>query len=96
MTFSQWIDCLIVPLCAGVCALLLSRRCLHFFQLESYQFRGYFRALSRQKEKAFLRFFILGGVIAVLHLLSGRSRLAPRRPRPHADPGRCLQVQGGL
>ena len=71
MTFSQWIDCVIVPLCAGVCALLLSRRCLHFFQLESYQFRGYFRALSRQKEKAFLRFFILGGVIAVLHLLSG-------------------------
>ena len=70
MTFARWIDCLIVPLCVGVCALLSSRRCLHFFQLESYQFRGYFRALSRQKEKAFLRFVILAGAAAVLRLLT--------------------------
>lgn len=39
--------------------LLLSRKCLHYFQLESYQFQGYFHTLIRQWKYA-----LLPGVIA--------------------------------
>ena len=34
--------------------LLLSRKCLHYFQLESYQFQGYFRTIVRQWKYALL------------------------------------------
>lgn len=36
---------------SAACA-LSARRSIHYFQLESYQFQGYFRTLSRQWDKA--------------------------------------------
>ena len=40
---------IILPILAGSASLLLSaRRLVHFFQLESYQFQGYFKTLRRQ------------------------------------------------
>ena len=39
---------------ACLCAPLCARLCLHYFQLESYQFAGYFKTLRRLWKKAFL------------------------------------------
>ena len=54
-------------LAVAIGSLLLSRRLLHYFQLESYQFHGFFKTLNRQAghalfpglvlESAFLLFF---------------------------------------
>ena len=39
-----------LPILAGSVSLLLAaRRLVHFFQLESYQFQGYFKTLRRQR-----------------------------------------------
>ncbi len=53
MGLYQWSLWLTVPGVAGA-MVLASRRVLHYFQLESYQFQGYFRTLGRQWKKAFL------------------------------------------
>ena len=45
-----------VILCAGIAAgsLLAGRMLFHYFQLESYQFPGYFRTVRRKLLKALL------------------------------------------
>ncbi|MBQ4093573.1 MAG: hypothetical protein IJC61_00870, partial [Oscillospiraceae bacterium] len=37
-----------------VCCVFASRGILHYFQLESYQFPGYFRTLKRNRRHSFL------------------------------------------
>ncbi|MBQ6805191.1 MAG: UDP-N-acetylmuramoyl-tripeptide--D-alanyl-D-alanine ligase [Clostridia bacterium] len=49
--------------------ILASRLLLHYFQLESYQFQGYFRTLMRQWKKALLPGAALSAAAAVLHIL---------------------------
>ena len=39
----------VIAVCFGTW--LLSRRLMHYFQLESYQFRGFFKTLDRQADK---------------------------------------------
>ena len=40
---------MVLPILADTMSLLLAaRRLIHYFQLESYQFRGYFKTLHRQ------------------------------------------------
>ncbi len=52
-------------------ALFMSFRLIHYFQLESYQFRGYFKTLLRQKNKVVFPFLMIGaGVFTVSFLLS--------------------------
>ena len=46
----QWI----FILCPVLCSLLASRTLLHYFQLESYQFPGYFRTLKRNWKHSLL------------------------------------------
>ena len=43
----------VMALGAALAMVLTSRLLLHYFQLESYQFQGYFRTLLRQWKKAF-------------------------------------------
>ena len=45
---------ILLALQAPVAMLFMSRQLMHYFQLESYQFQGYFRTLWRQKKKAVL------------------------------------------
>lgn len=52
---------------AAACA--ASRRLLHYFQLESYQFRGYKNTVLRQSKRAVLPYIILG-VIALAASIS--------------------------
>ena len=50
----------VIAVCYG--SLLLARRLLHYFQLESYQFRGFFKTLLRQLDRALLPGLVFGGV----------------------------------
>ena len=52
-------------ICAGIAAasLLASRSLMHYFQLESYQFAGYFRTLKRNCKRA-----VLPGIIMAVYL----------------------------
>ena len=52
-------------ICAGIAAasLLASRSLMHYFQLESYQFAGYFRTLKRNWKRA-----VLPGIIMAVYL----------------------------
>ena len=50
MTISQWLLAL-VPVCASLFA---AKGIVHYFQLESYQFPGYFRTLARNKTHAWI------------------------------------------
>ena len=50
---NQWARWLL-PLIPALCAVLASRGLLHYFQLESYQFPGYFRTVSRNRVHAWL------------------------------------------
>ena len=56
MTFgtADWICVLLSLPCMTVGCLLAARTLIHWFQLESYQFPGYFRTLKRQGQKALL------------------------------------------
>ncbi len=56
-----------VLLCAGLSAgcLLAARLLLHYFQLESYQFPGYFRTLRRNLVKALLPGLCMTGLLFV-------------------------------
>ncbi len=53
---------------AAVCfgTWLLSRRLMHYFQLESYQFRGFFKTLDRQLDKSVLPGLVFGAVTFLL------------------------------
>ncbi len=57
----------------------LSKGLLHYFQLESYQFRGYFRTLKRQRERIYQPLGLYAAAAAVLffvsRLMSGASPL---------------------
>lgn len=48
----------------SLCALILSRRLFHIFQLESYQFHGYRKSVLRLFKRAWLPFIIFGIVAA--------------------------------
>lgn len=50
MTIARWL-LLLTPVC---CSLFAAKGLLHYFQLESYQFPGYFRTLQRNKAHAWL------------------------------------------
>ena len=49
---------------AAVCA---SRRLMHYFQLESYQFQGYFKTVLRQWKKAILPYALATALLAALN-----------------------------
>ena len=52
----------------AVAMVLASRVLLHYFQLESYQFHGYFKTVGRQWRRAFLPGFALTAAYAVCFL----------------------------
>ncbi len=55
----------LIALGVGVSSLLASRSLMHYFQLESYQFTGYFRTLKRN----FLRAILPGGIMTAYLML---------------------------
>ena len=68
----RWLT-LLSPVC---CCLFAARGILHYFQLESYQFPGYFRSLKRNRVHSLLPG--LCATAAVLVLLYGFDVLALR------------------
>ena len=58
-------------LAAAAAALLCARKLLHYFQLESYQFYGYFKTITRQWKSAILPPAVLG---ILFFLLSGAGK----------------------
>lgn len=65
------------PLCAGIlmlgmvaCTVFCARLCLHYFQLESYQFQGYFRTLARQGKRVMPPLMLVTMVCAALYLVA--------------------------
>ncbi len=61
---------ILLALEAPVAMLVISRQLMHYFQLESYQFQGYFRTLWRQKKKVILPLLLLTGMHIAASLLS--------------------------
>ncbi len=61
---------ILLALQAPVAMLLVSRQLMHYFQLESYQFQGYFRTLWRQKKKVLLPLLLLTAVHIAACLIS--------------------------
>ena len=59
----------VMALGAALAMVLTSRLLLHYFQLESYQFQGYFRTLLRQWKKAFYPGAVLFSVFCALHAI---------------------------
>ena len=59
----------IVSLGVAVSALLASRSLMHYFQLESYQFAGYFRTLKRNWKRAVLPGLIMTAYLTLLLLI---------------------------
>ena len=61
-----------ILLCMSVVAgcLLAGKILLHYFQLESYQFPGYFRTLRRNLTKALLPGFCMALLLTAVFLLS--------------------------
>ena len=59
-------------LCMSVVSgcLLAGKILLHYFQLESYQFPGYFRTLRRNLSKALLPGSCMSALLTILFLLS--------------------------
>ena len=66
-TLVVWIQAVLMA--AG--ALVSSRRLLHFFQLESYQFRGYKNTVLRQYQKCLVPYLVLGVFVLIASLLPG-------------------------
>ena len=64
------IEKVLLALQAPVAMLFASRLLMHYFQLESYQFQGYFRTLWRQKKKVILPLLLLTAVHTVAYLAS--------------------------
>ena len=62
------IQCVVIVLSYTFAAVCASRRLMHYFQLESYQFRGYFKTLLRQWKKAFLPYTLLFALLLALIL----------------------------
>ena len=57
---------------AAAAALLCARKLLHYFQLESYQFHGYFKTVFRQWKAALLPPLVLGVLFFLLGLAGER------------------------
>ena len=71
---------LLLCLAEATAMVLAARGLLHYFQLESYQFRGYFKTVSRQWRKAWLPGLILGigfAVCCVPVILLGKGSYPP-------------------
>ncbi|MBR6808729.1 MAG: hypothetical protein IKM64_00500 [Clostridia bacterium] len=64
------IEKILLALQAPVAMLFVSRLLMHYFQLESYQFQGYFRTLWRQKKKVILPLLLLTVVHMAAYLAS--------------------------
>ena len=72
---------LLLPhIAAAAAALLCARKLLHYFQLESYQFHGFFKTVLRQWKTALLPPFVLGILFALL-TAAGRSLYASAQPQ---------------
>ncbi len=58
-------------LCLGIGAgnLLAIRRLTHYFQLESYQFHGYFQTIRRQWKRAVLPYLLLGLIFFAIFII---------------------------
>ena len=62
----------LLPISEAVAMVLAARLLLHYFQLESYQFQGYFKTVGRQWRRAFLPGLALSlAYVACFLLLSG-------------------------
>ena len=59
----------LIVLAAVVSSLLAARKSIHYFQLESYQFHGYWKTLARQWEKAFEPCLLLSAAVLVAAVL---------------------------
>ena len=58
MLLMYWLPCL----CMIGGMVLAARRLLHYFQLESYQFHGYFQTVNRQWRGAIAPYLALSGI----------------------------------
>ena len=59
----------LISLGVGVASLLAGRVLLHYFQLESYQFPGYFRTVKRNLVRAVLPGLIMAVYLTLLLLI---------------------------
>ncbi len=59
----------LIVLAAVVSSLLAARKSIHYFQLESYQFRGYWKTLTRQWEKALEPCLLLSAAVLIAAVL---------------------------
>lgn len=64
----QGLTQILLALEVPVAMLFMSRQLMHYFQLESYQFQGYFRTLWRQKKKVIWPLVLLSAVSLVVIL----------------------------
>lgn len=60
---------LLPPLGLCISAMFIARRSMHYFQLESYQFAGYFKTLKRQLKPVMLPCLAQGAVCAIAGLV---------------------------
>jgi UDP-N-acetylmuramoyl-tripeptide--D-alanyl-D-alanine ligase len=75
MTFGDWLKVLGITL--GM--VLAMRSLVHYFQLESYQFPGYYRTLKRNAKRAILPGFLLGctaGVMNTMRMMLGKNTIS--------------------
>lgn len=68
----------LLPISEAVAMVLAARVLLHYFQLESYQFQGYFKTVGRQWRRAFLPGLALNAVyIVCFYAFSGLLYVEP-------------------
>ncbi len=65
----------VIAICIG--SLLLSRRLLHYFQLESYQFHGFFKTLNRQADKALLTGLVFSVIVFIFLFVGALVPITP-------------------
>ena len=71
-------DIIILALCALPCLWLTLRRCIHLFQLESYQFPGYRRAVRDHSGRLFCpKTFVPMGLFALCGIFFPPAAIAP-------------------
>ncbi|MBR6185662.1 MAG: UDP-N-acetylmuramoyl-tripeptide--D-alanyl-D-alanine ligase [Clostridia bacterium] len=66
MLLMYWLPCL----CMIAGMVMAARRLTHYFQLESYQFHGYFQTVNRQWRRAIAPYLALSGIYLGIFLLS--------------------------
>ena len=62
-------DALFLEVCLAIAALLAARNLFHWFQLESYQFPGYFRTVRRTVPRSVLAGFVLSVIWLLLSIV---------------------------